>query len=137
MGLAVWRSITAQLQVGAAQRQAEIAQEDSADRQFQHGADMLGHERFYVRASGVRTLYDLASRHLDRYGTLTTKILDDFSVVQQNPNRAAASRGESKLGDGSTYEGTPDGAMAKDFAKKLQMAMPEQSLDTTIHKRCW
>ena len=119
VGLAVWRSITAQRQIEAAQRQTQIAQ-------FQQGAELLGHGQLSVRASGARSLYDLASRDLDRYGDLTNKVLNDFSVVRQDPKKAEASVGSHESIDGAVYVGPVDGAMARDFSKRLVAEMQKR-----------
>ena len=129
VGLAVWRSMTAQRQVEAAQRQAEVAQLDSAGRQFQQGAEMLGHASFLVRVNGVRSLYDLAGRHLERYGDLTAKVLSDFSVVQQATAEGNVSTGTHECRDGSTYEGPVDGVIARAFSDLLTAELEQQYPD--------
>ena len=76
IGLALWRS-------HVAQRQVEVAEQDSLDGQFQKAAGMLGHEDVFVRLGGVITLYYLGRNHLDRYGYQVCAILNDFSLLKR------------------------------------------------------
>ena len=75
MMLALWRSTIAQ-------RQVEVAEQDSLDGQFQKAAGMLGHEDLFVRLGGVLALYYLGSNHLDRYGYQVCAILDNYSTLR-------------------------------------------------------
>ena len=55
--LAVWRSIVAQKQAKAAQKQAEIAQGGLLSNRYQRAVEMLGHERDSIRIGGIHALY--------------------------------------------------------------------------------
>ena len=108
VGLALWRSTIAE-------RQAEAAEHDSLDGQFQRAVEMLGHEMVSVRVGGVVALHNLATRHFDRYGWQVCRILDAFTDSRR--------KGASGVDDGDagfkverdvggTYRGTLDGAQA-------------------------
>ena len=51
--LALWRSLVAQRQAEAAQRQAFTAQEGLANDRYQKGAEMLGSDVLSVRIGGI------------------------------------------------------------------------------------
>ena len=58
--LALWRSLVAQRQAEAAQRQAFTAQFRLAEDRFQKGAEMLGSDVLSVRVGGIYALRGLA-----------------------------------------------------------------------------
>ena len=110
IGLALWRSNTAQ-------RQVEVAEQDSPDGQFQKAAGMLGHEDVFVRLGGVITLYYLGRNHLNRYGYQVCAILKEFSSLKRTATYDSNHRvhiQRVRLGGKGTleYKGPPDGGEA-------------------------
>ena len=83
MALAVWRSIVAQRQAATAQRQVELSEGDSLDRQFQSAIEMLGHESLIVRFGGVHCLHLLSQKHLETHGGEVRDVLTLFSKVNE------------------------------------------------------
>ncbi len=65
--LALWRSIVGERQTAVAQRQAETAQRDLLNQQFQKGAEMLGSNILSVRLGGIYALRHLAVEHAEHY----------------------------------------------------------------------
>ena len=61
--LALWRGIVGERQTAVAQRQAETAQRDLLNQQFQKGAEMLGSNVLSVRLGGIYALRYLALEH--------------------------------------------------------------------------
>ena len=61
--LAIWRSRVAERQAGAAQRQANTAQQNLLDERYQRGAEMLGSDILAVRLGGIYGLQRLAEEH--------------------------------------------------------------------------
>ena len=65
--LAVWRSRVAERQAGAAQRQADTAQQSLLNERYERGAEMLGSEVLSVRMAGIYALQRLAVEHPIQY----------------------------------------------------------------------
>ena len=65
--LALWRSLVGERQTAVAQRQAETAQRDLLNQQFQKGAEMLGSSVLSVRLGGIYALRHLAIEHPEQY----------------------------------------------------------------------
>ena len=107
IGLALWRS-------AIAQRQVQVAEEDSLDNQFQKAAEMLGHQDLYVRLGGVISLYHLGSKHLDRYGYQVCNILDKFSSLRRSTKEDGDNHVTITVSGvgGPPYQGPPDGGEA-------------------------
>ena len=73
--LAVWRSIVAQQQAKAAQRQAEIAQGGLLSNRYQRAVEMLGHDFVSIRIGGIYALQDIALEHPDEYKRAVGQLL--------------------------------------------------------------
>ena len=67
LAIAGWRSVVADRQSRAAQRQAETAEADLRNKQFQEGATMLGSAVLSVRLAGIYALRSLAEEHPAEY----------------------------------------------------------------------
>ena len=76
--LAIWRSIVAERQATAAQRQAETAQHGLLNECYQKGAEMLGSEVLNVRLSGIYALTRVARKHPKEYHTQIMQLLCTF-----------------------------------------------------------
>ena len=125
VGLAVWRSIVAQKQAAAAQKQVAVSEQDSLDRQLQGGIALLGNADTSVRIGGSLVLYFLASNHLDRYGAEVCEVLQHFSETQATrPENDASSRHRSTYSAlGGLYVGPADGMAAAQLARRLSDAV--------------
>lgn len=64
---AIWRSIIADRQATAAQRQADTARQDLLQDRFQRGAEMIGSKDLVVRLGGIYALERLAVEHPEQY----------------------------------------------------------------------
>ena len=73
--LALWRSLVAQRQAVAAQRQAEISQNDLLNDRYQRGAATLGIEEITIRLGGIYALEGLAKEHPKRYHEVVMQLL--------------------------------------------------------------
>ena len=67
MELALWRSIVSERQTTVSQQQAETAQRDLLNQQFQKGAEMLGSSVLSVRLGGIYALRHLGVEHPEHY----------------------------------------------------------------------
>ena len=76
--LAVWRSLVAERQAGAAQRQADAAQQSLLNERYQRGAEMLGNEVLSVRIGGVYALQRLAEEHPEQYHIQIIRLFCSF-----------------------------------------------------------
>ena len=65
--LAIWRSLVAERQATASQRQAETAQRSLLNERYQKGAEMLGSDILSVRLGGIYALARLAREHPEEY----------------------------------------------------------------------
>ncbi len=74
-GLAVWRSMVAQLQSEAAQKQAEIAQRGLLSNRYQRAVEMLGNDLGSIRIGGIHALVNLAREHPDEYQREVVQLL--------------------------------------------------------------
>lgn len=121
---ALWRSAISQMQ-------AEVAERDSLDGQFQKAASMLGHDDLFVRIGGVSALYYLGRNHLIRYGFQVCEILDTFSRVRRHDHEEKSRINIQRSiysGVGTKkYEGPIDGGNAFDAFWDLQEQLSEQS----------
>ena len=122
--LALWRSVISQ-------RQAEVADRDSLDGQFQKAASMLGHDDLFVRIGGVSVLYWLGRNHLTRYGFQVCEILDTFSSLKRNDlggeHNIAISRRRPGGSGTLEYEGPTDGGHAFRAFLDLQEQLTKKS----------
>ena len=88
--LAVWRSIVAQRQAAAAQRQADTSQQGLLNERYQRGSEMLGSEILSVRLGGIYALDRLAAAHPEQYHV---QVMELFCAFARNP----AGRGEEGM----------------------------------------
>ena len=121
--LALWRS-------AIAQRQAEVAEQDSLDGQFQKAASMLGHEDLFVRIGGVSVLHYLGRNHLDRYGFQVCTILEKFSFLRETDRDEKHKVLIERVIFGGKivkYEGPHDGGQAFEASWGLQERLNQRS----------
>ena len=120
--LALWRS-------AIAQRQVEVAEQDSLDGQFQKAAEMLGHEDLFVRLGGVTTLYFLGCNHLNRFGYQVCAILNKFSLLRRMDRDESHQVHSQRARPGGTgtldYRGPPYGGEAFNAFWDLQEKLSE------------
>ena len=103
--LAVWRSIIAERQAQAAQRQSEVAAQSLLNDRFQRGAEMLGHpDAGSVRIGGIHALARLAAEHPDVFHLLVMQTLAAF-VVDRTRGRPAGEQDSVDSRDGGDYSG--------------------------------
>ncbi len=76
--LAVWRSLVAERQAGAAQRQADAAQQSLLNERYQRGAEMLGNEVLSVRLGGIYALQRLAEEQPEQYHIQIMRLFCSF-----------------------------------------------------------
>ena len=88
--LAIWRSMVAERQAAAAQRQSETAQRDLLNERYQKGAEMLGSEVLAARLGGIYALDRLAREHPGDYHVQIMNLLCAF--VRTPPEMAADHR---------------------------------------------
>ena len=82
--LAAWRSIVAQRQANAAQRQADTSQQGLLNERYQRGAEMLGSEVLSVRLGGIGALDRLAAAHPEQYHV---QVMELFCAFARNPTK--------------------------------------------------
>ena len=120
IALAVWRSIVAQRQAAAAQRQVELSEGDSLDRQFQSAIEMLGHDSVTVRLGGVHCLHLLSQKHLKTHGAEVRDVFIAFADARNPSNNSGQSDDESvRTALGGRFRGPIDYVAAAACAKLL------------------
>ena len=72
--LAVWRSMIAERQTVAAQRQAETAQQSLLNERYQKGAEMFGSEVSSARLGGIYALRQLSEEHPEKYHIFSDEV---------------------------------------------------------------
>ena len=77
--LAIWRSIIAERQADAAQRQVEFAQASLLNERYQKGAEMLGSNVLPVRLGGIYALQGLADDHPREYHVQIMRLFCAFA----------------------------------------------------------
>ena len=90
--LAAWRSIVAQRQAAAAQRQADTSQQGLLNERYQRGAEMLGSEVLSVRLGGIYDLERLAAEHPEQYHIQVMKLFCAFARNPTDDKRITRSR---------------------------------------------
>lgn len=81
--LAIWRSVVAEHQADAAQRQSNIAFRSLLNERFQKGAEMLGHpDNMSVRLGGIHALDRLAKDHPETFYLQVIQLLGAFVVSE-------------------------------------------------------
>ena len=78
LAIAGWRSVVADRQSRAAQRQAETAEADLLNKRYQDGAAMLGSEVLAVRLAGIYALRRLAEEHAQECHIQAMRLLAAF-----------------------------------------------------------
>ena len=76
--LALWRSVLAERQAAAAQRQSETGLRTYLNERYRHAASMLGDSELMVRVGGVVALERLAEDHPAEFGHEAFKLLLEF-----------------------------------------------------------
>ena len=76
--IVIWRSMVAERQAIASQRQAETAQRSLLNERYQKGAEMLGSEMLQVRLGGIYALEHLAHEHPEEYHIQIMQLLCAF-----------------------------------------------------------
>ena len=76
--LAIWRSIVAQKQANAAQRQSDTAQRSLLNERYQKAAEMLGSPVLPVRLGGIYALQSLADEHPKEFHVQAMRLLCSF-----------------------------------------------------------
>lgn len=115
--LAVWRSVIAERQADAAQRQSETAFRSLLNDRFQKAAEMLGHPKSTaVRIGGINALARLAREHAGDFHLPVARLLTAFlvdraqqaadSVTKKTPNSTADQPEKRRVGV-STDEQAP------------------------------
>ena len=94
--LAIWRSVVADRQASAAQRQAKtglqqatIAQRGLLNERYQKGAEMLGSQRLPVRLGGIYALRSLAKEHPEEYHVQIMRLLCAYVRYPSKSKRLA------------------------------------------------
>ena len=65
--LALWRSLVAERQVKAMQKQLGVAQRGLLADRYHRGVEMLGHDKSSIRIVGIRALENIALEHYNEY----------------------------------------------------------------------
>ena len=129
--LAIWRSVIAERQAQAAQRQSEIAEQNLLNDRFQKGVEMLGHPDIgSVRIGGVHTLARLAGQYPDIFHLRVMQTLAAFVVDRTRVDEEEAQPGAKEARDYSGYS-PPEVRLAADqkvgpvpdLAKDVEAAM--------------
>ena len=106
-GLAVWRSLIAQRQSEAAQKQAEIAQRGLLSDRYQRVVAMLGHDLDSMRIGGIHALVNIAREHPDEYRSEVVKLLSVYKLEEpQAKERIQATLDDALLTMLGPKEGT-------------------------------
>ncbi|MYC26973.1 MAG: pentapeptide repeat-containing protein [Nitrospira sp. SB0662_bin_26] len=97
--LAIWRSIVAERQAIASQRQAETAQRSLLNERYQKGAEMLGSDILPVRLGGIYALAHLAHEHPEEYHIQIMQLLCAFvrTPPEENEKSEAADRDQQAI----------------------------------------
>lgn len=104
--LAVWRSVIAERQAQAAQRQSEVAAQNLLNDRFQKGAEMLGHPDIgSVRIGGVHALASLAAEYPAVFHLPVMRTLAAFVVDRTKDGRPMVEQESADLGESRDYSG--------------------------------
>ncbi len=87
--LGIWRSIIAERQADAAQRQSELALQNMLNERFHKGAEMLGHPEIRsVRLGGIYALGRLAREYREVFHLQVIQLFSAFVVDQTTTGEA-------------------------------------------------
>ncbi len=91
--LAIWRSVVAERQARAAQRQVDIARQGLLNDRFQKGTEMLGHpDMASVRIGGIHALARLAAEYPEVFHLPVMQTLAAFVVNRTKGGKKEAGR---------------------------------------------
>ena len=76
--LGIWRSMVAERQADATQRQSQTASVSLLNERYQKGAEMLGSDVLSVRLGGIFALSSLAEEHPGQYHVQIMRLLCSF-----------------------------------------------------------
>ena len=103
--LALWRSLVAQRQADATQRQSVTAQQDLLNERYQRGAEMLGSDVLAVRLGGIYALERLAEEHPEHYHIQNMRLLCAFV---RHPSGAQGEQGDQPSGETDLIDIDPE-----------------------------
>lgn len=104
--LAIWRSVIAERQAHAAQRQSEIARQNQLTDRFQKGVEMLGHPDIRsVRIGGIHALARLAAEYPDVFHLPIMQTLAAFVVDRTKGDREEEEQELVRPKEGNEYSG--------------------------------
>ena len=120
--LAAWRSIVAQRQAAAAQRQADTSQQGLLNERYQRGSEMLGSEVLPVRLGGIYALDRLAAAHPEQYHI---QVMELFCAFARN----SAGRGEERTAteEYAEYEQSPSEPTVREDVQAVLTAISYRS----------
>ena len=126
----MWRSIVAQRQTAAAQRQVELSERDSLDRQFQSAIEMLGHDSITVRLGGVHCLHLLSQKHLKTHGAEIRDVFIAFAHAR-NPSNSSGQSDDERVHTalGGRFSGPIDYVSAAACAKLLDTELKAAGIE--------
>lgn len=102
--VAIWRSVIAERQAQAAQRQSEIAGQNLLNDRFQKGTAMLGHPEIgSVRIGGIHALARLAAEYPDVFHLPVMQTLAAFVVDRTKRGGEKAEQESADPGEGGDY----------------------------------
>ena len=119
LGLALWRSHTADRQARVAEGEARRAEREALDGRFQNAAALLADSKPYVRSAGVMGLYELGFRHR-RYADQARVLLRNFCEQRrkEEPDAPMVTIRTARKPD-DERQGPADAALAEDSAEGL------------------
>ena len=103
-GLAVWRSIVAQWQSEAAQKQVEVTQAGLLSNRYQRAVEMIGNNLISVRLGGIQALRNIALEHSDEY----QQEVRDLLAAYYSSHGSEGSEGDGQGGQGGGGQGGGD-----------------------------
>ena len=128
--LAIWRSLVAERQAYAAQRQADTAQQSLLNERYQQGAEMLGNEILTVRLGGIYALQRLAEEHPEQYHVQVMRLFSAFVRHPADDSNTQPSESQTNLTDPSTDIQAVMDAIGARGEKRLQLEkLVEYKLD--------
>ena len=113
--VAIWRSVVAERQANAAQRQSVTARRGLWNERYQKGAEMLGSSVLSVRLGGIYALERLARNHSRGYHI---QIMQLFSAFVRNPTKDEFAGAENPQGRDGRQERREDVQAILEFLGK-------------------
>ena len=130
--LAVWRSLVAERQAGAAQRQADAAQQSLLNERYQRGAEMLGNEVLSVRLGGIYALQRLAEEHPEQYHI---QIMRLFCSFVRHPIKDEGTKARSGTEDAPRVREDVQAVMAAIASRRMRQLDLEQDANYELDLR--